>query len=63
MGLVTLRDIHLQQTYDSGKAGINPVTDFFEPCLENSVAYAFDSPTIIFSESILWPGGVLASLV
>ena len=36
---MSLRDLPLKRTYDSGEEGVNPVQDFLEPCLSSSVQY------------------------
>lgn len=48
---MSLRDLTLRKTYDSGEDGVNPVQDFLEPCLSNSVQY--DRLSGYFSSRIL----------
>jgi len=48
---VSLRDLPLKRTYDSGEEGVNPVQDFLEPCLSNSVQY--DRLSGYFSSRVL----------
>ena len=48
---MSLRDLSLKRTYDSGEEGVNPVQDFLEPCLSNSVQY--DRLSGYFSSRVL----------
>jgi superfamily II DNA or RNA helicase len=48
---MSLRDLPLKRTYDSGEEGVNPVQDFLEPCLSNSVQY--DRLSGYFSSRVL----------
>ena len=48
---MSLRDLTLRKTYDSGEDGVNPVQDFLEPCLSNSVQY--DRLSGYFSSRVL----------
>ena len=48
---MSLQDLALRKTYDSGEEGVNPVQDFLEPCLSNSVQY--DRLSGYFSSRVL----------
>jgi superfamily II DNA or RNA helicase len=48
---MSLRELILRRTYDSGEEGVDPVADFLEPCLCNSVQY--DRLSGYFSSRVL----------
>ncbi len=48
---MTLRELHIEPAYDSGLEGADPLREFLEPCLENSVSY--DRLSGYFSSRIL----------
>lgn len=50
-GEMSLRELTLKLTYDSGEEGVNPVEDFLEPCLSNSIQY--DRLSGYFSSRVL----------
>lgn len=51
LGDMSLRDLDLRRTYDSGEEGVEPVRDFLEPCLSNSSSY--DRLSGYFSSRVL----------